>query len=125
MEDFWKVAILFYNRLKGRGWDRETLEPIFIDAHKKIASPVKRSKHFASIENTAILHFEYHRHDITRKRVRKIWNETCALLEKDVQAGGLGIEIMICAYSRPRNLKDLLQKAKLKELTGYEASTYC
>ena len=35
VEDFWKVAILFYNRLKDRGWDRETLEPIFIDAHKK------------------------------------------------------------------------------------------
>ena len=84
MEDFWKVAILFYNCLKNRGWDRETLELIFIDANTKLVSPVKRNKNSTSIENTAILHFEYHRHDITRKRVRKIWNETCALLENDV-----------------------------------------
>ena len=116
--------MIFYNRLKDRGWERETLEPIYIDAHNKIVSPVKRNKNSASIEDTAILHFEYHRHNITNKRVRKIWNETCALLEKNVQAGGLGIEQMICAYSRPRNLKDLLQTAKLKELTGHEASTY-
>ena len=105
--------MLLYDRVKDRGWNRETLEPIFIDAHNKIASPVKRNKNSASNENTAILHFEYHRHDVTRKRVRKIWNETCTLLEKNVQAGGLGIERIICYYSTPKNPKDLLQKAKL------------
>ena len=35
------------------------------------------------------------------------------LLEKDTNKGGLGIKQVIFAYSRPRNLKDLLQGAKL------------
>ena len=36
LEDYWKIAMLFYNRLKDRGWPRSTLEPIFIAAHEKI-----------------------------------------------------------------------------------------
>ena len=35
-EDYWTIAMLFYNRLKNRGWTREIIEPIFIEAHSKI-----------------------------------------------------------------------------------------
>ena len=37
-EDFWKIAMLFYNRLKDRGWPRATIEPIFVAAYEKIES---------------------------------------------------------------------------------------
>ena len=45
-------------------------------------------------------------------------------LEKDTNEGGLGIKRVIFAYSRPRNLKDLLQRAKLHENKEYKASTF-
>ena len=54
-----------------------------------------------------------------------LWARNCAILERSIDEGGLGIEHMICVYSRPQNLRDLLQKAKLYQLGNKEASTYC
>ena len=67
---------------------------------------------------------EYSKFDIPRWDIKVIWNETCSLLKQDVSDGGLGIKRMICTYSKPKNLRDLLQSAKLRELEGHEASTY-
>ena len=126
-EDYWKVSMKYYNHLKDRGWTRQQLEPIFISAHDKIINPDKTNTKKAnemSNREIAILHMEYNKFDIPRWEIREIWNETCSLLEQDVSDGGLGIKRMICAYSRPKNLRDLLQSAKLRELEGHEASTY-
>ena len=103
------------------------LTPMFVEAHERIMYPKaipKPDNDIPSNKKTAILHFEYNRRDVQRKQVRKIWDETCQLLEKDVQDGGLGIKRMICAYSRPKNLRDLLQKAKLRENEDHKASSY-
>ena len=67
---------------------------------------------------------EYDKFDIPRWEIRAIWNETCSLLKQDVSDGSLGIKQMIRAYSKPKNLRDLLQSAKLRELEGHKASTY-
>ena len=78
-----------------------------------------------TIEEQIVLHLEYHPNDIPRKRVRQLFAETCEpLLSRDINNGGLGIKRTIIAYSRPRNLKDLLQSAKLYEKKGKEVSTY-
>ncbi len=37
-EDYFTMAMLLYKRLKARGWNRETLEPIFITAHERISN---------------------------------------------------------------------------------------
>jgi hypothetical protein len=127
VEDYWRVAMSFYKRLKDRGWDRRTLETAFVSAHMKITSPPakeKKTKDEISNRETVILHFEYNRHDIQRKKVREIWNETCGLLEKSISEGGLDIKRVICAYSRPRNLRDLLQRAQLHQNPDHKASTY-
>ena len=38
--------------------------------------------------------------------------------------GGLATDRMIVAYSRPPNLRDQLQSAKLHQIEGEEVSTY-
>lgn len=125
------LAMLFYKRLKARAWDRATLEPIFAAAWKKICSEPKQKPDTQSEELSRrehlIIHFEYHRHryGIPRKLVRKLYNEHCGeLFEKSVHDGGLEIKRMTLAYSRPRNLRDLLQRAKLHQQTGREVSTF-
>ena len=124
-DDYWETAMLFYKRLKDRGWERNVLTPMFTEAHQRIVCPDPKPKDAVpSHKKTAILHFEYNRLDIQRRQVRKIWDETCNLLEKDVKDGGLAIERVICAYSRPKNLRDLLQKAKLRENEDHKASSY-
>ena len=119
--------MLFYKKLRDRGLERNMLTPMFVEAHQRIMYPDSKAKlnnAVPSNKKTAILHFQYNRRDIQRKQVQKIWDETCQLLEKDVKDGGLGIERVICAYSRPKNLRDLLQKAKLRENEDHKASSY-
>ena len=77
-----------------------------------------------SSKETVIVHSEYNRYDIQQERVREIWDETCEILQKDVKDGDLGIKCVICAYSRPINLKDLLQRAKLHENADHRASSF-
>ena len=66
------------------------------------------------------LHWEYHPNDISRKNVRAIYNDTCKELFEDA----LGIKQTTIAYSRPKNLKDVLTKAKLHQAPGREASKF-
>ena len=126
--DYWDIAMKFYTRLRERGWDRKTLEPIFIAAHNKFESQsekIKSVKKDESSEKLMILHLEYHPNEIPRKKIRKLWHKHCGdLLSKTITEGGLGIEKTVIAYSRPKNLKDVLQSAKLHQHPGKEVSTY-
>ena len=58
------------------------------------------------------------------KIIDKIRNETMVFLEKDINEGGLGIKRVIFVYSRPRNLKDLSQRAKVYQNKDHKVSTY-
>ena len=129
LDDFWEVSMKFYRNMKARGWDRKLLEPMFITAYNKAkAQPEHQSN--ANLEEVKpkermILHLEYHPNDIPRKLIRRTWDKYCReYLSKPISDGGLGIKETIIAYSRPRNLKDVLQNAKLQQLPGKEVSTY-
>ena len=41
-EDYWKIAMQLYKRLKARNWDQATLKPIFVAAHEKITFQQKQ-----------------------------------------------------------------------------------
>ena len=122
--------------MKARNWDQATLKPIFVAAHEKITSqqkqkaqpqpqPLLEAESVSDTEEQIVLHLEYHPDDIPRKKVRELFTKTCEpIFSHDANDGGLGLKRMIIAYSRPRNLRDLRQKAKLYEKTGKEVSTY-
>ena len=99
--------MILYICLKDQGWDRQkTLEPMFIWPHNEIISPRKKiQEEPISNRKIAIVHSEYNRHNIHRKKIREIWNGIMRLLEKDTNKGGLGIKRVLFAYSRPPNLK--------------------
>ena len=96
-------------------------------SHDNILSPRKRIQEQIepiSCREIAIVHSEYNRYDIHQKKIREIWNETMAFLKKDTNKGGLGIKRVIFAYSRPGNLKDFLQRAKLYKNKDLIASIF-
>jgi len=65
------------------------------------------------------MHIEYGRNDLPRKVVRAIFDLTCKeMCEK------IGIRDFTIAYSRPKNIKDLVSKSKLHMAPGKEASKY-
>ena len=73
-----------------------------------------------ALEVQIVLHLEYHSYDVPRRKVRQLL-ETCEpLFSRDTDDKGLGIKRTIIAYSRPRNRRDLLQKAKLYQKRGKE-----
>ena len=118
----------FYQRVKGRGWDAETLKAMFVEAHEKTRiRPEARSREKEDkVDNKhrMILHLEYHPDDIPRKLLRNAWSKHCGeFLSQKPADGGIGLKETIIAYSRPRNLKDMLMKAKLQEHAGYEVSS--
>ena len=70
-----------------------------------------------------ILHLEFHLDNIPRKIVCDLWSEHCGeYLSKEFEDGGLEIKRTILAYSRPKDLMDLVQKARLYQLPGKEVS---
>ena len=62
------------------------------------------------------LHWEYHPHGITRRDIRHIYDTTLA--------GHSGFDRMIVAFSRPRNLWDMLMPTSMKEPPKRQASNF-
>jgi len=56
-----------------------------------------------------LLHFEYHKNDIPKSRVRAIYENKWQSLLSDC----LYIQQLTIAYSRPTNIKERITKAKL------------
>ena len=128
-EDYWEVAMTFYRNLKRRGWSRDRLEPMFVSAHDKLTRPklaiIESTEEEVSNKEQVILHLEYHPNDVPRQKLREIWDECCMdLLAKPTNKGGLGLKKTIIAYSRPRNIREMTQKAKLHQHPGKEVSTF-
>jgi len=62
---------------------------------------------------------EYDKKDIPQKAIRALYDHHCRdTFEK------LGILQMTTAFSRPKNIKDSLTKAKLHKAPGHKASKY-
>ena len=69
--------------------------------------------------NRLFIHTEYSKKDMPKKAVRSIVNATLSNTLAE-----LGISQTTAAYSRPKNIKDLLSKAKLHQAEGKEVSVY-
>ena len=133
--DYKDMATKLYNRHVNRGWDRATIKQWILSADDKIQQESQQKKllQSQSIEPTYIpteepttnkervfLHFEYHKNDIPKNKVRAIYESTC----NEILSSKLGIKQLTIAYSRPKNIKDTITKAKLHQAKGREASKY-
>ena len=122
-KDFLEMTRLLLRRLLNRGHKYETLEPVFQSAVKNIE--LKANSHFKPTpppllqSKPLFLHLPYHPKDISRKRLRDIYDATCqsslSCIHNDETDGDLKIDRLTIAYSRPKNLRDLLFPTKLVE----------
>ena len=133
-EDYQKIVSLLFQRLLARGFEYEKLVSVF----KEAAACVDKKQQWNHVEKqqykqrrnagdeTLIFHREYHPCDVGRKTIQKAF-KTHMLKEDDtlkkaavgnnneVRKGisEMGMNRMIIAYSRPKNLRDLLCPSKL------------
>ena len=118
-EDFINIVKLLFQRLLARGWSATFLkqEILKYTSQNKENTPTSRTLH---ANNTAFLHIQYHPYDIPRKTIRSLYEKTCG----DTFRREIGIEHCVVAYSRPKNLRDLLTPTTLHQAPGKETSTY-
>jgi len=84
-----------------------------LPANTKVAAPPTNKERL-------FIHFEYHPNDIPRREIRTIYNNHCSKVFETV----LDIKQTTVAYSRPKNVRDLITKAKLHQAPGREASKF-
>ena len=120
------MAVLLLRRLVARGWDRTYIKSLILSADSRLRSAEAQSsttpndRRPLTNKERLFLHYEYHPNGMPRGQIRQIYQSTCGeLLESR-----LGIKQMTVAYSRPKNIRDVLVRAKLHQAPGHEASTY-
>jgi hypothetical protein len=126
--DFVRLVSLLYRRLIDRGWEREAIRSLILEACRTIqrkaqppaALPAQPSSNSLDDENKnrLFIHLKYHPDDIPRQRVQQLYQEHCG----EVLLRELGIRKPTIAYSRPKNLSDLITKAKLHQASGESSS---
>ena len=71
-----------------------------------------------SDDESLYIHLEYHPDDISRQKLRQLYDQYCGeLFLKE-----LGIERPTIAYSRPKNVGDYVTQAKLHQAPGKSSS---
>jgi hypothetical protein len=116
-EDFENILLKFINRLIDRGHSLDKLKPLLMQAATVIDSQIAPSNE-TETENpsTLYIHWTYHPHGIQRHDLRKMYHNT---LKDD-----LPFDRMQVAVSRPKNLRDILSKAKLELPQGLNIEQY-
>jgi len=118
---------LLYCRLLERGWDREYIRDLILDAcaivnakKKPTAGPPELPTTDSESESKLLfLHLQYHPDDISRKRIQELYQEHCGDLFREE----MGINRPVIAYSRPPNIGDYVTQARLHQAPGKTAST--
>ena len=112
--DFVDIAKQFASRLVNRGYKIDDIKHIFLSAAKKLDKIIEKRNTGNTSTNTLYLHWRYHPRDISKAKLRLLYNETL----KDCS----GFNNLIICYSRPRNLRDSLMQTKLNEPDGMRIS---
>ena len=120
-QDFTYFAGLLYHRTLERGWDRDFIRGLILEAtaraEKKIT--VKPPSEEEDQKATLFIHFQFHKDGISRQQIR---TEFKTHLES-ICHNGLGTKKLTVAYSRPLNIGDHVTRARLHQANGKYAST--
>ena len=134
-DDYVRLVTLFAQQLNRRGQSMKKIHAVFADAStyiqnkyngkkiyvKKKTPPLHASSSTRHKQNdepmpTLYFHMEYHPRGISRRQIQGIYNNT-------IGTTGL-FKRQIVAFSRPRNLRDLLSPSALPDMDGNNPSDY-
>ena len=129
-EEYIELTLLLFQWQSVRGWGAGLLKSIFDNASTKVEMPHpsktrERNDNDERRKQRMFIHAEYHLTGITRRELRKSFQETCGDAYQDLETdkgGQLKITETTIAYSRAKNLRDLLTSAKHREVKGWGVS---
>ena len=139
------MAQLLYKRLIQQGHTPDKLNPVFAACgdhlDKKIQTinqlqasglppPAKTKKVTATLQENVFFHTQYHPKEISCQRIRNIYESCCETPSKHDNSpqsfkhgicnhygNKMVIEKITIAYSRPKNLRDIISPTTLKQLS--------
>ena len=120
-KDFVHFSGLLYQRTLARGWDRDFIRGLILEATTRAENKTTKRipKKEENLKDILFLHFQYHKDGISRDQIRAVFQDHLEKICND----DLGIERLIVAYSRPLNIGDYVTRAKLHQAPGRSAST--
>ena len=120
-----------FNRHAARGWNKAVLKRMILESNNKLERQILLPNHPTTLStnsalenilespNRLFIHMEYSRNDMPKKAVRSIVDATLSNTLEEIN-----ISQTTVSYSRPKDVKDLLSKAKLHQAKGKEVSVY-
>jgi hypothetical protein len=132
-EDSETAIRTFYRRLLRRGYSPEILRPLFADAIEKAQTPRAPSNRDETTENCSFLHLPFNPRDPSsrvlqqtfRKELLSPIHEQALYTMRNQYNAQIGINRMIVAYHRPRNIKNLLFPRRFRENPLTPVSSFC
>ena len=121
---------LLFTRLIVQGHQDEDLRPLFLEAtdwlderYDPLVDKKDTSLLDSSSNNALFFHIPFHSRDVSRRKIRDIYERTCEKkasnnflsMPNDLTGQTIHIPRLTVAYSRPKNLRDLLCPSKLAE----------
>ena len=112
-EDYVHFVRLLYRRLLERGWEREYIRDLILDAYavvkKKSKPPTAEPTTPPTNQTTSeakllFIHLQYHPDDISRRRIQELYDKYCGNLFQQI----MDIERPVIAYSRQPNIGDYI-----------------
>ncbi len=151
--DFDMIVKQLFRRLLSRGYHIEDIHPIFLEAATKIdmMRAARQSKQSNNVYTTSsnnrstanknkdrmrtdiFFHLPYHPRDISRKLIQEYYHKTCEnndnldenFTRMTTQSGSImRISKLTVAYSRAKNLRDILCSSTLKDLDNHNVSDF-
>ena len=117
---------LFYQWV-ARGWTRTAMRNYILEADLKVRRERQQQITSAATappelnnKERLFIHWEYHQCDIPKREIRAIYN----LHLKELVEKWLDVKQTTVCYSRPKNIRDYVTKAKLHQAPGREISKF-
>ena len=141
-DDFKANVRKLYLRLIARGYKKDQLSLVFTEAAEKLDTPkCKRGKKTHNEihtgkntgDNNLFFHLTYHPRGISRRFIQQKYKEICEKPDnlgesfcfmKNTEGGILRIKKLTVAYSRPKNLRDLLSPTKFLEFNDCKVQQF-
>ena len=134
------MVSLFYSRLLVRGHKSDCLKQLFLEAIKAIedkSNPLiitemdSKEDNLTASDNRIFFHIPYHPRDISRQKIRDIYEATCENNITNFQNAVnvksrelMQIKQLTVAYHRPKNLRDVICPSALVESDTCYVSKY-
>ena len=133
-EDFKSIVCKLFERLVARGYQRETLNQLFQEVAKKLDSNALRKRgksdrlirngKLETMDNNLFFHLPFHPKGVSRSFIQEQYKTYCETPDDMGESfrsmdnglhGKMKIKKLTVAYSRAKNLRDLLSPSRLLE----------